>query len=107
MSTSHRLVWVKPDGTRVEFPLSAEAHLVGREGVADIQVREPLVSRNHARLERRGENWVVLDLDSTNFTRVNGNRVGVAQLHHGDELTFGRARCIFLAVASPDPAAEA
>jgi pSer/pThr/pTyr-binding forkhead associated (FHA) protein len=91
-----RLVWEKADGTRVEFPITAAALLVGRDHPADIQVAEPLVSRSHARLERRGEAWVVLDLDSTNFTRVNGNRIGQAELHHGDELHFGRARCVFL-----------
>ena len=98
-----RLVWEKADGSRIEFPLSAEVHLVGREGQADIQVDEPLVSRNHARLERRGEAWVVLDLGSTNYTRVNGNRIGEAQLQHGDEVRFGRARCLFLTADGPDP----
>ena len=48
---------------------------------------------------------VVLDLGSTNYTRVNGNRVGEAQLHHGDEVKFGRARCVFLAANGPDPVA--
>lgn len=91
-----RLVWEKADGSRVEFPLTADIHLVGREDPADIRVGEPLVSRNHARLERRGEAWVLLDLGSTNLTRVNGNRIGEAELHHGDEVRFGRARCLFL-----------
>ena len=53
MSTpSARLVWEKGDGSQVEFPLTAEIHLVGREEPADIQVSEPLVSRSHARLDR-------------------------------------------------------
>ncbi|HEY5907708.1 MAG TPA: FHA domain-containing protein, partial [Vicinamibacteria bacterium] len=54
-----------------------------------------LVSRAHARLERRGEAWVVIDLGSTNYTRVNGNRIGEAELQDGDEVRFGRARCVF------------
>lgn len=90
-----RLLWEKGDGSTVEFPLTAAIHLVGREGPADIQVSEPLVSRSHARLERRGEAWVLLDLGSTNFTRVNGNRVGEAELQDGDLVQFGRARCVF------------
>jgi peptidoglycan glycosyltransferase len=90
-----RLVWERPDGTAVEFPLTGTEHVVGREEPADIQVAEPLVSRTHARLERRGEAWVLRDLDSTNFTRVNGNRIGEAELQDGDELRFGRARCVF------------
>ena len=101
MSKPTRLVWEKPDGSRIEFPLEAAVHLVGREGAADIQIDEPLVSRNHARLEKRAEAWVVLDLGSTNYTRVNGNRIGEAQLQHGDEVRFGRARCVFLTDDAP------
>lgn len=99
-----RLIWEKPDGSQVEFRLESTVHLVGREGAADIQVDEPLVSRNHARLEKRGESWVVLDLGSTNYTRVNGNRIGEAELQHGDVVKFGRARCVFL-IAEGDPKA--
>jgi hypothetical protein len=63
------------------------------------------VSRAHARLERRGEEVFVLDLGSTNFTRVNGERVGERALRHGDELRFGRARCLYLVEDGADPAA--
>jgi pSer/pThr/pTyr-binding forkhead associated (FHA) protein len=92
-----RLVWEKADGSSVEFLLSAPIHLVGREGAGENEIRvdEPLVSRSHARLEKRGEAWVVVDLGSTNYTRVNGNRIGEAELEDGDEVRFGRARCVF------------
>ena len=105
MPSIPRLVWEKPDGSRIEFPLTAAVHLVGREGAADIQVDEPLVSRNHARLEQRGDAWMVVDLGSTNYTRVNGNRIGEAHLQNGDELQFGRARCVFLTAEGPEPEA--
>ena len=65
---------------------------------AAIRIEEPLVSRLHARLERRGEGWVVRDLDSTNFTLVNGRRIRREQeLEDGDQLQFARARCVFRA----------
>jgi pSer/pThr/pTyr-binding forkhead associated (FHA) protein len=99
-----RLVWERPDGSRVEFELTAPIMTVGRDETADIQVDEPLVSRLHARIERRGEAFVVLDLGSTNYTRVNGERVSERTLTHGDEVHFARARCQFL-VAAPDPVA--
>ena len=100
MSGAARLVWERPDGGRVEFPLEGDALEVGRDEELAIRVDEPLVSRRHARLERRGEAWVVVDLGSTNFTRVNGERVHrERELVHGDELTLGRARCVFLAGA--------
>ena len=97
MSARARLVWERRDGQEVEFPLDGEALEVGRDEEVAIRLDEPLVSRRHARLERRGEAWVVVDLDSTNFTRVNGERVlRERELAHGDELRLGRARCRFL-----------
>ena len=97
MSVSPRLVWQRLDGREVEFPLDGEEFEVGRDEEAAIRVDEPLVSRRHARIERRGKAWVVVDLGSTNFTRVNGERLRrERELAHGDELRFGRAKCRFL-----------
>jgi pSer/pThr/pTyr-binding forkhead associated (FHA) protein len=69
---------------------------VGRDEAADIRVDETLVSRHHARIERRAGRYFVLDLGSTNRTRVNGTAVGERELRHGDEVRFARARCKFL-----------
>jgi len=97
VSPAARLVWERRDGRQVEFPLDGEALEVGRDEDVAIRVDEPLVSRRHARLERRGEGWVVVDLGSTNFTRVNGERVlRERELVHGDELRLGRAVCRFV-----------
>ena len=97
MSAAARLVWQRRDGREVEFPLDGDALEVGRDEAVAIRVDEPLVSRRHARLERRGEAWVVVDLGSTNFTRVNGERVlRERELAPGDELRLGRARCRFV-----------
>jgi len=79
--------------------------LVGRDATADICVDEPLVSRAHARVERRGGGFFVLDLGSTNLTRVNGEVVRERELRHGDEVRFGRARCFFLSTTGSDPVA--
>ena len=106
LAAGARLVWLRADGSEVDFPLAAEILTVGRDERADIRVDEPLVSRNHARLERRGGGYVLLDLGSTNMTRVNGEVVSERALRDGDEVRFGRARCRFVAAASsPDPVA--
>jgi pSer/pThr/pTyr-binding forkhead associated (FHA) protein len=89
-------VWERPDGDRVEFPLEAQSLVVGRDEGVDILVDEALVSRRHARIERRGDAWYVVDLDSTNLTRVNGEAVHERALVHGDEVRFARARCRFV-----------
>ena len=104
MSASSRLVWKRPDGTEVEFPITAAVMTVGRDETADIQVDEPLVSRLHARIERRGQEHFVIDLGSTNHTRVNGEPVRERLLANGDEVRFARARCTFV-VEAVDPVA--
>ncbi len=68
---------------------------VGRDETASLRVDEPLVSRIHARLERRGTAWFVVDIGSTNYTRVNGEAVSERELQDGDELCFARAKCVF------------
>jgi pSer/pThr/pTyr-binding forkhead associated (FHA) protein len=60
-----------------------------------VRIEEPLVSRAHARIERRDGRSFVIDLGSTNLTRVNGEVVRERELSDGDELRFGRAVCRF------------
>lgn len=98
------LVWERPDGSPQAFALEREITLVGRGEEADARVDEPLVSRLHARIERRGGRYFVLDLGSTNLTRVNGEVVQERELRDGDELLFSRARCRF---RQPPPAGDA
>jgi peptidoglycan glycosyltransferase len=96
VSAPARLVWERSDGGRVEFALDGDAHEIGRDEDVAIRVDEPLVSRRHARIQKRGDGWVVVDLGSTNFTRVNGERVRrERELEHGDELQFGRTKIRF------------
>jgi pSer/pThr/pTyr-binding forkhead associated (FHA) protein len=96
LPASAKLVWARKDGFEVEFPLDAEVLTVGRDEEADIRVDEALVSRHHARIERRAGRYFVLDLGSTNRTRVNGAAVSERELQDGDEVRFARARCRFL-----------
>ncbi len=103
MSTPARLIWERSSGGTTEFPLDGEAFEIGRDRKASIRIDEPLVSRRHARIERRGGGWIVTDLGSTNFTRLNGQRVRrECDLADGDELRFGRARCRFVLAQAQD-----
>ncbi|MGE0456220.1 MAG: FHA domain-containing protein [Vicinamibacteria bacterium] len=94
-SRAAELVWERPDGGRQAFALEREMTLVGRGEEADVRIDEPLVSRLHARIEHRTGRYFVVDLGSTNLTRVNGDVVQERELRDGDELLFSRARCRF------------
>jgi pSer/pThr/pTyr-binding forkhead associated (FHA) protein len=63
---------------------------IGRATNADLILDAALVSRFHCRLAANDETLEVVDLDSTNGTYVNGERVCRAHLIPGDRLRVGR-----------------
>jgi len=84
---------VLPTGDRV--PLGEETITVGRTPESTIVLADPNVSRQHAEIRPRGATYLVVDLGSTNGTRVNGIRVDQHELIDGDELVFGNTRMRF------------
>jgi hypothetical protein len=68
---------------------------VGRSEESEVFLLDPSVSRTHAVVELDAGSPVVRDLDSTNGTFVNGERIDVRPLRNGDELTFGNTRMRF------------
>ena len=77
--------------------LSGGIRTIGRATGADFIVDAPLVSRVHCRLTAlpNGE-LEVRDLNSTNGTFVNGDRIENAMLSPGDRLQVGRVELVAL-----------
>jgi pSer/pThr/pTyr-binding forkhead associated (FHA) protein len=75
-----------------EIHLSQTVILVGRHAHCDVRIDSSRVSRRHCCLVLEEGHLVVRDLESTNGTWVNGDRVSVARMVPGDELTIGLAR---------------
>ena len=63
--------------------------VVGRDPATDVTVADGSVSRKHARLERRGDLWFVVDQGSANGTFLDSARIGESSLRSGQELRFG------------------
>jgi hypothetical protein len=84
---------VLPTGDRV--PLGEYTITIGRAPDATIVLGDPNVSRRHAEIRPQGDGFVVVDLASTNGTRVNGARIAEHVLHDGDEVVFGNTVCYF------------
>jgi hypothetical protein len=63
--------------------------MVGRDPGCEIVVTDGSVSRRHARLEKRGGNWWVVDQGSANGTYVNSLKVAEQALKSNQELRFG------------------
>ena len=48
--------------------------LVGRDPSSDVHLKDASVSRRHAEITRRGEEWVIVDQNSGNGIHVDGRR---------------------------------
>jgi hypothetical protein len=76
-------------------PIEAAVVQIGRAPGCDIVLDDRNVSRRHAEIRRRGPVVVLIDLDSTNGTIVNGRRVREHPLADGDRITLGNSRLTF------------
>jgi hypothetical protein len=81
------------DGRRIS--IGAQALVLGRLPECAVVLNDPNVSRRHAEIRRRGSDVVVVDLGSTNGTRVNGLRVKEQLLNDGDEIEVGTSTVRF------------
>jgi sigma-B regulation protein RsbU (phosphoserine phosphatase) len=92
------------------FELTADETVVGRDQFCDIVLRNHTVSRQHARIVRSAEGFLIEDLSSLNGTYINGRRIeGRAPIKDQDRIHFYEVVTLFHAGAPPtgDTAAAA
>jgi len=75
--------------------LGADPVVIGRLPECTVVLNDPNVSRRHAEIRRRGNEVVVVDLQSTNGTKVNGRTVREQILTDGDEVVVGTSALRF------------
>lgn len=84
---------VLPTGQRIS--LSEQVLTIGRLPECNIVLQDANASRHHAEIRPQGDGFVVVDLGSTNGTRVNGVRISQQLLEDGDVVAIGNARLVF------------
>lgn len=84
------LIVVAGRGRRRRLQFEGESVCIGRGGGNDVIVNEAGVSRTHARIQRQGEAWILLDCGSANGTEVNHSAIASpVRLRDGDRLRVG------------------
>lgn len=78
---------VLADGARIV--IGPEPVTIGRLPESTVVVSDPNASRRHAEIRWMGNDVVVVDLNSTNGTRVNGAAIRERTLADGDEILVG------------------
>lgn len=100
------LVHIYPTGGSMglRYPLGDAAVVLGRDEGCDIRINDYSVSRRHARIERHGDVYRAVDLQSTNGTFVNDVPASSRELRDGDYLRVGN--CIYRFLAGGNVEAE-
>jgi hypothetical protein len=88
---------IRAGGGRVgeSFAVQGERMSIGRRPDADVFLDDITVSRDHALLIARAEQWHLDDCGSLNGTYVNRQRIDSQRLEEGDEVQIGKYKLTF------------
>ena len=75
LSSVSRIVITSGPKAGLELPLGRDPLTIGRSSESGLVIRDDYTSSHHARLVLWGEQWMIQDLDSTNGTWHDGQRV--------------------------------
>jgi pSer/pThr/pTyr-binding forkhead associated (FHA) protein len=73
-----------------ELKIDQDEIIIGRDSGNDIQIDNEAVSREHARIIRGPNFYLIEDLNSTNGTFVNGKKINKKFLQKVDEILIGK-----------------
>jgi pSer/pThr/pTyr-binding forkhead associated (FHA) protein len=83
------VVVVKGHAEGMEYLIERASTIIGRDKHAQVRLKDPLVSREHAVILCRDGKITLKDLGSTNGTLINSVSIKEADLHHGDTFRVG------------------
>jgi len=91
----------KGQGAAIELK---EYFSIGRDPQNHLCLSDSYVSSRHARIEKRGTQFIIRDLQSRNGSYLNGSKVLEANLKINDHLQFGESFFIFSETSGDSPA---
>lgn len=77
------------------FELGERGAVIGRSAECDVQLEAQNVSRRHAAVLFRHEEYLIEDLGSTNGVLVNGIKVVKCVLRNNDQIDIGGVKLVF------------
>jgi pSer/pThr/pTyr-binding forkhead associated (FHA) protein len=91
-----RLVTLTTELAGMEFALSRGSLVIGRTDENEIVLNHRSISRHHAKVVREGDRYTIVDLQSANGVRVNGEDYERIELHAGDVVELGHVKLRFV-----------
>ena len=90
-----RLVAKSPEFAGKSFELSGRELTVGRLEDNNIQIEHASVSGHHGVFTLDDQDYILKDLDSTNGSRVNGEKVASQKLRRNDIVRLGNIELLY------------
>lgn len=86
-----KIVIKMKDKVMDEIYFNKDTITIGREAENDIQLKNPAVSRIHAKIEKIGGQFYIEDMKSTNGTFLNNKKISwKAGLNNNDTIAIGK-----------------
>jgi pSer/pThr/pTyr-binding forkhead associated (FHA) protein len=98
-----KLVLLSAGMTGRTHELKVDKTTIGRVEDNTFQIAEPSVSSHHCEVLLRGHEVIIRDLNSTNGSFINGEKISESPLKPGQVLRLGQIE-MRLETASPEPA---
>ena len=96
---------IREDGNSTVYEILDDVVSIGRKEGVSVRLRDASVGSEHCQIRNApGVGYKLIDLESRNGTKVNGQYVNQHVLADGDEIAIGTATITF-AGAAPKPAA--
>jgi pSer/pThr/pTyr-binding forkhead associated (FHA) protein len=83
-----------------EYDLNKSETSIGRHSSNDIVIDNRGISGRHALIQLSDDKYVLKDLDSTNGTKLNGKKISVAELSHGDHINLFKHTLNFVLISA-------
>ncbi|NOX98708.1 MAG: FHA domain-containing protein [Verrucomicrobia bacterium] len=84
-----------PDQEPMKVSFDQEFVTLGRAPDNDLVVAHESISGHHAKIQREGDSYIVVDLDSTNGIKVEDVPTTKGPLSNGTKITFGRVDAVY------------
>lgn len=92
MTLIYKLIMKSGPEAEKTYKLEKDEYVIGRELINDLIISDSEISRRHARLFKKNEQYFLEDLHSTNGTFHSGKRVGKPiPLKNGDLINLGKS----------------
>jgi pSer/pThr/pTyr-binding forkhead associated (FHA) protein len=91
-----RLVVLTTDLAGMEIALDKASLVIGRTEENDVLLNHRSISRHHAKIVRDGDHYTIVDLQSANGIRVNGEDYERIELNAGDVIELGHVKIRFV-----------